>query len=359
MPTKKPDTSQGFRPTLRLSEDIVRPAGNTLRLDGRLETRLLSAQLQQVVLGMARLRNAVSSLRMEGEVVGLDRARAMLDGRAPSSPTEEGFFRLAKAYEELGKGVPAPPLSIEGVVRKHKELFEGVLESSPPGELKTVQNSIINQGTGQPVFLPTPPDRVRAELNALFTWYREKRFQYPPSVSAALFFAEFQAIHPFGDGNGRLGRFLNVAILRDLGMKRVCTVPIDLRFFRSSDSYYEMLATTNSGQEYSLWTRYFVGEIEHAYEIADRQANLTPVVNQFTRASTRSVLRWILAGAGEWFGRGDYPNRGKYSAQAIWGSLKELRKANILEARGERRGRRYRLRSKFLAEVYSQRLESK
>lgn len=356
MPTNKPDTSHGFHPTLGLSEDIVRPAWNALRLDGRLETRLLSTQLQQVVLGMARLRNAVSSLRMEGEVVELDRARAMLDGRAPSSPTEEGFIRLAKAYESLGQGAPSPPLSIDGIVRQHKQLFEGVLGSAPAGELKTAQNSIFSQGTGRPVFLPTPPDRVGAELDALFSWYRDQRFLNPPVVSAALFFAEFQAIHPFGDGNGRLGRFLNVAILRDLGMKRVSTVPIDLRFFRSSDHYYEMLATTNTGTEYSLWSRYFVGEIEHAYQIADRQANLSPVVNQFTRATTRSVLRWILAGAGGWFGRGDYPNRGKYSAQAIWGSLNELRRANILEARGERRGRRYRLRPKFLAEVYSQRL---
>jgi Fic family protein len=358
MPTKKPDTSRGFLPTVRLSEDIVRPADEVLRLDGRLETRLLSTQLHEVVLGMARLRNAVSSLRMEGEIVELDHARAVLDGRQPASPSEEGFLRLAKAYGALGRGGAFEP-SIAGLIRTHKELFEGVLASAPAGALKTQQNSIVRRGTGQPVFLPTPPERVQAELDALFDWYRGSRFFFPPCVTAALFFAEFQAIHPFGDGNGRLGRYLNVALLQDLGLKRVCAVPIDLRFFRSSDHYYEMLATTNSGRDYSLWCRYFVGEVEEAYRIADRQANLTPVVNQFTRLSTRSVLRWVLSGAGGWFGRGDYPNRTKYSAQAIWGSLDELRRADILEARGERRGRKYRLRSKFLADLYSRRFEAR
>jgi Fic family protein len=357
MPTAKPDTSRAFLPTLRLSEDIVRPAGEVLRLDGRLETRLLSAQLHEVVLGMARLRNAVSSLRMEGEIVELDHAREVLDGRRPAGPSEEGFLRLAKAYGALGRG-GAFRLSIDGLVRKHRELFDGVLASAPAGVLKTQQNSIIHQGTGRPVFLPTPPDRVEAELGALFDWYQDSRFSFPPCVTAALFFAEFQAIHPFGDGNGRMGRYLNVAILQDLGLKRVYAVPIDLRFFRSSDHYYEMLATTNSGRDYSLWSRYFVGEVEQAYRIADRQANLTPVVNQFTRTSTRSVLRWVLSGSGGWFGRGDYPNRSKYSAQAIWASLDELRRSDILEARGERRGRKYRLRSKFLAELYSHRLEA-
>ena len=294
---------------------------------------------------------------MEGELVELDHAREVLDGRTPASPTEEGFYRLAKAYEALARGT-VPTLSVNGIVQKHRELFEGVLAAVPAGELKSVQNSIIHEGTGRAFFLPTPPNRVRAELEALLEWYRDHRFDYPPAVTAALFFAEFQAVHPFGDGNGRLGRFLNVGILRELGMKRVYAVPLDLRFFRSGEHYYEMLATTNTGRDYHLWARYFVGEIEHAYRIADRQANLIPVVNQFTRESTRSVLRWVLTGAGGWFGRGEYPNRTGYSAQAIWASLDELRRAGILEARGERRGRRYRLRSHFLADVYARRLDA-
>lgn len=156
MPTSRPDTSGGFHPTLQLSEGIVRPAGEVLRLDGRLETRLLSSQLQPVVQGMARLRNAASSLRIEGEIVDLDRARTVLDGRAPATPTEEGFLRLARAYEALGRG-DALDLSIAGLTRKHRDLFQGVFAAAPVGTLKDQQNSIINAGTGRPVFLPTPP----------------------------------------------------------------------------------------------------------------------------------------------------------------------------------------------------------
>jgi fido (protein-threonine AMPylation protein) len=355
MPALKPDTSQGFRPSVPSSEEIVRPANEVMRLDGRLEIRLLSTQLHQVVLGVARLRNAVSSLRMEGEVVEMDRARAVLDGRSPASPTEAGFLRLAKAYGGLARGV-VPELSIRGIVRKHLELFDGVLAAAPAGQLKAEQNSIVNSGTGRPIFLPTPPDRVEAELTALLDWYRSDRFRFPAPVTAGLFFAEFQAIHPFGDGNGRIGRYLNSAILQDLGLKRISAVPLDLRFFRSSDHYDEMLATTHSGSNFSLWIRYFVKEVEHAYRLADRQANLGPVVNRFTRASTRSVLRWVLAGEGGWFRRGEFPNPGKFSAPSLWAALDELRKGGIVEARGERRGRAYRLNSQFLADLSAARL---
>ncbi len=94
MATNKRDTTAGFLPKIRLGEDIARPAWNTLRMDGLLETRLLSPQIHSLMLGMARLRNAVSSLKMEGEPIELDRAREVMDGRTPEIPREElGLYR--------------------------------------------------------------------------------------------------------------------------------------------------------------------------------------------------------------------------------------------------------------------------
>ncbi len=205
-------------------------------------------------------------------------------------------------------------------------------------------------------FVPTPPERVLDELHSLLDWYRYSGYEFPPVVTAALFFAEFQAIHPFIDGNGRLGRYLNMAILFDMGCIKAPLAPVDLRLFRSGDRYYDMLATTNAGSDYNLWIRYFVGEVKAAYQIAVKQASLTSIVGKFTRESTRSILRWILSGDGSWFSRSDFPNSRKYSNPTMWSSLTELTQEGVLEARGERKGRTYRLRSQFLADVYRRRL---
>jgi hypothetical protein len=89
--------------------------------------------------------------------------------------------------------------------------------------------------------------------------------------------------------------------------------------------------------------------------MAAKQANLGPLVSQVSRESTRTVLRWVLSGDGSWFSRGEYPNPSRYSQPALWSALDELVKGSLLEAQGERRGRRYRLRSKFLADVYARR----
>ncbi len=116
---------------------------------------------------MARLRNVVSCLKMEGGEIELDRARMVLDGTAkPGSPAEEGFLRIAHAYGELGNG-HLPDLTVDGIIRIHKSFFEGILEDDIAGQLKEKQNYIVDGLGGRIHFVPTPPGRVLEELHSL------------------------------------------------------------------------------------------------------------------------------------------------------------------------------------------------
>lgn len=360
MPTTKPDTSGGFAPAIRPGRDIAAPAVDVLRLDGLLERSVLSPKIHQLLQSLVRVRNAVSSFRLEGERVELDRARALVEGEAAHTASEKGVVRLAKAYSELAAG-RLPALTVDGIRGVHRDLFNGLLSDDRGtlrddwvGVLKPDQNYVVD-ATGVR-FVPTPPARTKKELQALLDWYGSVRNLWQPPVVAALFFAEFQGIHPFMDGNGRVGRLLNTAVLVDMGCKQAPLAPIDLRFLRSSERYYEFLASTNSGRRYDLWTRYFVGEVLHAYRLARSQADLNVVVNRFSRPSTQALLRWILGGSGGWFASGDYPNPKHYSQPALWAALDELRRAGIVEAQGDRRGRKYRLDPTFLPEFYPSRL---
>jgi Fic family protein len=348
---KKVDTSSEFRPRTPTGPDIHGPAVASIRLDGALDRSLLSPHLHQTLLGMARIRNAVSSLQLEGEPVELGQARQVVTSRKPGNSAERGVVNLASAYEDLANG-KLPIFSLSGIRESHRRLFQGVLESNIVGELKKTQNAITDVTGTRTFFLPTPPERTGAEMDSLFRWLTGNTHSAFPPVVAALFFAEFQAIHPFADGNGRLGRYLNVALLYKLGLKNIPLVPLDTRFFRTSESYYECLASTNSGRDYHVWTRYYLRQLQRAYQIAVRRGDLATEVNRFSKNSTQGLLRWILLGSGEWFGRGDYPNRAGYSGPALWGALKELVAANVLEQRGAGKGRQYRLSSKFMASVY-------
>jgi len=339
---------------LTLGPGINGPASKALRLDGRLDSGVLSPALHQVLLNMARLRNVVSSLQIEGEKVDLAEARRVLDTEAPTTPREQEVLRFAKAYTDLHHRPEPPNLTVERIRRMHREFFEnGTLEEGPIGGFKQIPNGVRDKTTGQWVFHATPPEETEAELEALLEWYHGDALSLPPAVAAGLFFVEFEAIHPFADGNGRLGRFLNLVALKHFGFHNACLTPIDGRFFRSGERYYEALAATNGGGNYHVWSRYYVKELLRAYEIADQRADLRTLLEVHTKPTTQDVLKWVLSGGASWFVHSDYPNPKGFSSTAVSIALSELVKEHVLEAEGEKRGRRYRLHPQFLTRLYN------
>ncbi len=355
---RKPDTTTGFRPSVVVTADMFTRSTETLRLDGRLEAAVLSPSIHQLILAIARLRNVVSSLRIEGQAVDLQAARRVLDTGEPQTPEEKEVLILSKAYEELHSLERPPELSVKYVGELHRRLFrDGIgLDAGPVGRFKEAPNGVYSQREGRMIFEATPPDRTEEELDVLIAWIRDDARLLPPAVASALFFAEFQAIHPFSDGNGRVGRFLNLVLLRQLGYRNVCLVPIDGRFFRTRNRYYRSLRTTNAGRNYQVWCRYYTEQLQRAYKLAVNRADLRPLLEKFSRNSTRSVLEWCLSGDGGWFSRSDFPNPKRYSQPALTSSLAELMKAGALDGRGQKRGREYRLSTEFLRKVYGREL---
>src|SRR3989304_5042257 len=135
MALRKRDTSAGFRPDIKIGESAGLPANRCIRIDGQLDASLLSPTLHQVLLGLARLRNVVSSLRIEGESIQLAEARRVLDSQRSQTPVEKGVLQLSGAYADLARG-RLPELSINGMRAAHRRLFDGVLDEAGVGKLK-------------------------------------------------------------------------------------------------------------------------------------------------------------------------------------------------------------------------------
>lgn len=353
---EKRDTSGGFAPSVPHAPEIVRPSIHALRLDGELNQSTLSPALHRLLLDMARIKNVVSSLRLENKDIDLERGRKAVEAGKSDDPSERQVLRFAEKYawihETPRKELPEPSTGL--VLEWHEELLTGDPEI-PPGSLgrfKTKPNQIEDRTTGSPVFYPTPPERTQEELEALFGWYRLVRDRELPGVVAALFFAEFEAIHPFEDGNGRLGRILTLLVLKQCGLENAALVPLDGRFFHTADKYYEKLASTNDGKNWHIWTRYFVHQLERAYDLAVRRADLRPLVEDQSSQVTRRVLEWVLGGSETWFQRSDITNAEGYSPASLTNALASLVDQGILEAKGEKRGRRYRIATSFLERAY-------
>ena len=118
---------------------------------------------------------------------------------------------------------PLPPRALQRAVRllseAHRRLLDGVRGSGKqPGELRTSQNWIGGSRPGIAVFVPPPADQVPALLADLERFIHAPQTELPALVRVALVHAQFETIHPFLDGNGRIGRLLITALFEYWGV---------------------------------------------------------------------------------------------------------------------------------------------
>lgn len=114
----------------------------------------------------------------------------------------------------------------------------------------------------------------------------------------------------------------------------------------------------DAGRNCQLWCRYYAEQLQRVYQLSVSRADLRPLLDRFSRASTRSLIEWCLAGDGGWFSRSDFSNPKGYSPPAVTSSLAELVRAGVLDGRGMKRGREYRLSAEFLRKAYGRELIS-
>ncbi len=353
----KADTSDGFRPRIPSDVAVVSPGRQCLRLDGKLDDGVLSQNLHRAVLTMARLRNVVSSLRQEGVLIDFGRARQIFDGSTPTTQSELETLRFAREYQHIHETQRSElaPLTTDSICALHGSIYAGQNDEFGPGRLKVAQNG-VGPMPGVWTFVATPPERTRQELDALCAWLAAYQYKGEPVSVAAMFFAEFQGIHPFHDGNGRIGRLLNAHVLKWLGFQNIGLVPLDARFFRSGERYYDAIRSTNDGRTWHVWTRYFARQLKRAYTDAVHLGDLKPYLDGLHSQSARNMALWAIGGDGDWFARRDFPNDGGHSGSGMSKALATLTSDGFLERRGDKKGAEYRISTRFLQDVFRQAL---
>ena len=206
-------------------------------------------------------REAVLSSRIEGTETSLGELLAAEAGavveRSPADMHEVANYVVALEYgvERLG----SLPLSLRLVRELHEKLMRGVRgDMATPGEFRRSQNWIGPAGCtlNDATFVPPPPDQLMECLGAWEQFLHDDSL--PPLVHAALAHSQFEAIHPFLDGNGRVGRLLITLLLVE---KRVLPAPLLYlsAFFEATrqEYYRRLLAVTQEG-EWEEWLAYFL-----------------------------------------------------------------------------------------------------
>jgi len=161
----------------------------------------------------------------------------------------------ARAQLANPKGLP---LCSRLLGQVHARLMRGVRGADKqPGKIRTSQNWIGGSRPGNAHFVPPPPDRVADLLRDLDRWLHAQD-SLPPLVRAGLAHVQFETIHPFLDGNGRIGRLLVALLVEHWGLLDQPLLYLSLALKRHRADYYERLAAVRTAGDWEGWMAFFL-----------------------------------------------------------------------------------------------------
>ncbi|HEY4245526.1 MAG TPA: Fic family protein [Lacunisphaera sp.] len=166
------------------------------------------------------------------------------------------------------------PLSLRLLKEIHHELLmKGRGSEKQPGEFRTSQNWIGGSRPGNALFVPPPPDQLLDCLGALEKFLHDE--SVPSLVRAALAHVQFETIHPFLDGNGRVGRLLITLLLCHDGVIPQPLLYLSLYLKKNRATYYQLLQHVRETGDWEAWVDFFLAGVdETARQAADTVARL-------------------------------------------------------------------------------------
>ena len=207
-------------------------------------------------------KEAVLSAQIEGtQATLMDLLEVEARGDAPMDADVEevcGYLdALNHAWDQLGRA-DGLPLCVRLLSEAHQRLLAGARGATKqPGEVRRSQNWIGGTRPGNAAFVPPPPQRLPDLLGALEA-YVHAADDHHPLVRAGLLHVQFETIHPYLDGNGRLGRLLITLLLRHWGLLSRPLLYLSLFLKEHRQEYYRRLSAVREEGDWEGWLAFFL-----------------------------------------------------------------------------------------------------
>jgi Fic family protein len=289
-------------PALEWTPRLVRVLSEADRLIGRLAGEGGRLPNPHVLMRLFLRREAVLSSKIEGTQATLSELLAAEAGaavdRSPEDLREVGNYVIALEYgiARLRK----LPLCVRLVRELHEKLMAGVRgHEAAPGRFRTTQNWIGPPGStlASAAFIPPPPGEVEPCLAAWEKFLHQA--ELPPLVTIALAHYQFEAIHPFLDGNGRVGRLLITLFLIERKILPTPLLYLSAFFEASRREYYDNLRGVSERAAWYEWLEYFLlGTARMSEDALSRAARINALVAEWQEqvAGEATNTPWRVVG---------------------------------------------------------------
>lgn len=264
-------------PTLTLSWELVQQNSEADRALSELAGVARTLPNPHLLIGPFMRREAVLSSMIEGTVASLsDLLCFEASGSSIAKPADVREVANYVHALEYGLGrIKELPVSLRLIREMHERLMQGVRgEYMTPGEFRRSQTWIGPPGCllKDAVFVPPPVDEMMETLGDLEK-YLHMPSELPPLIRLALIHYQFEAIHPFLDGNGRVGRLLLTLLLCTEGLLSQPLLYLSAYFERYRRDYYNLLLGVSQSGRWYEWVMYFLRGVADQSQDAVRRSN--------------------------------------------------------------------------------------
>ncbi|ASP86669.1 Fic family protein (plasmid) [Sinorhizobium meliloti] len=241
------------------------------------------------------------------------------------------------------------PLSLRLIREMHQRLLDsGRGGRGSPGEFRTSQNWIGGTRPGNAMFVPPPANEVMTCLGDWERFIHEETPSIPPLIKAGLIHVQFETIHPFLDGNGRLGRLLITLFLCATGVLQQPLLYLSLYFKSRRPDYYRLLQEVREYGTWEAWLEFFLDGVaetaDQAFETANRIARLfhddrERIVRESERTGSVLQIHEIMR-TSPYLTAASAAKRSGLTVPTVNAALDQLQRLGVVEeATGRRRGR--------------------
>ena len=243
------------------------------------------------------------------------------------------------------------PLSLRLIREIHETLLsKGRGSTKQPGEFRKSQNWIGGTRPGNALFVPPPPERVMDLMAELETFIHTDTPDIPFLIKAGLVHVQFETIHPFLDGNGRLGRLLITFLLCTHGILKEPILYLSLYFKSHRQHYYDLLQRVRDQGDWETWLEFFLdGITETSVQAADAAREILQLfevdrkrIEELGRPAASALRVHQLLQQKPLTGINDAAEKLKLSPPTVAKSIEHLEQLGIVrETTGRQRGRKF------------------
>ena len=267
---------ENYIPPFSITNTMLSLVADIAEKIGRI-TNYRSCETKPYLRRNNRIRSIHSSLAIEANSLSLDEVKSVIDGKTVIGPEKDiqEVKNAYQAYDMLGK---FDPYSISDLKKLHGIMTYLTVQDS--GVFRTHNEGVFNGDVC--IFMAPPPQFVPGQMQALFDWMRKARQTVHPLILSSVFHYEFVFIHPFSDGNGRMARLWQTALLSEWN-PAFQYLPLESRIHEFQDGYYNAISQCHRNGKSDAFIEFMLDKINLTLDralkqISEKDAYLTGAV---------------------------------------------------------------------------------